>query len=318
MVRLRNSKDTSLSESPKTTKRRKHIEIEVEENEPDIKVEHTVKIKKQKSNNDIKLEKDIKKEKTSKKNIKKENDTQEKKILKENKSNIKIKIPKNWMQTYNEIKEYREKNKAPVDTQGCERLANEELPPKQFRYQVLISLMLSSQTKDQITAEAIRKLQKKGLTVENILKMSEKEIDKCIEKVGFHNRKSVYIKKTTEILHEKYNDDIPDNIEELIKLPGVGKKMGYLTLQVAWNKNMGIGVDVHVHRISERLGWIEKSKNPEEARIKLEHWLPDTYWKEINPLLVGFGQICCLPVAPKCSQCPVTNCPSRKKNLKKN
>ena len=163
----------------------------MEENEPDIKVEHTVKIKKQKSNNDIKLEKDIKKEKTSKKNIKKENDTQEKKILKENKSNIKIKIPKNWMQTYNEIKEYREKNKAPVDTQGCERLANEELPPKQFRYQVLISLMLSSQTKDQITAEAIRKLQKKGLTVENILKMSEKEIDKCIEKVGFHNRKSV-------------------------------------------------------------------------------------------------------------------------------
>ncbi|OUM70596.1 hypothetical protein PIROE2DRAFT_33738, partial [Piromyces sp. E2] len=133
--------------------------------------------------------------------------------------------PKYWLETFKEIKNYREKNEAPVDTQGCERLANEDLPPKQFRYQVLISLMLSSQTKDQITAEAIRNLQKKDLSVENILKMSEKEIDKCIEKVGFHNRKSVYIKKTTEILHEKYNDDIPDNIEELIKLPGIGKKM---------------------------------------------------------------------------------------------
>eukprot|EP00833_Pecoramyces_ruminatium_P002854 jgi/Orpsp1_1/1176886/evm.model.c7180000059388.2 len=300
MVRLRSSKDTNLSESPKTNKRRKHIEIEMEENESDINKEQIKMI--------------------PKKSIKKENDTQKKDNSNDNKidkNETKLKTPVNWLQTYNEIKEYREKNEAPVDTQGCERLANEDLPPKQFRYQVLISLMLSSQTKDQITAEAIQKLQKKGLTIENILKMSEKEIDKCIEKVGFHNRKASYIKKTTEILHEKYDDDIPDNIQELIKLPGVGKKMGYLTLQVAWNKNMGIGVDVHVHRISERLGWIKKSKNPEEARINLERWLPKTYWKEINPLLVGFGQICCLPISPKCNQCPVKNCPSRNKCSKK-
>jgi len=318
MVKLRNSKSTDTNNSTKIVKRRKHIEIEFEtENESNSNNDDKeIKVKKQKNNNKVKTEDIVKKGKKIKKEDKEDNNL-EKDGGNKNKNNTKIKMPKNWFQTLNEIKKYRAENEAPVDTQGCERLANEDLPPNQFRYQVLISLMLSSQTKDQVTAEAIRNLQKKGLTIENILKMSEKEIDKCIEKVGFHNRKTIYIKKTTEILHEKYNDDIPDNIEELIKLPGVGKKMGYLTLQVAWNKNMGIGVDVHVHRISERLGWIEKSKNPEIARINLENWLPDTYWKEINPLFVGFGQICCLPVAPKCSQCPVTNCPSRKKNSKK-
>jgi len=300
MVRLRSSKETfpMENETKKVSKRRKHIEIELEENDKDNEIKTT---------NYIKTEKKLKKEIKTENNIRNKDD----------KLKTKVKMPNHWLQTYNEIKEYRKNNEAPVDTQGCERLANENLPPKQYRYQVLISLMLSSQTKDQITAAAIRNLQEKGLTIENILKMSEKEIDKCIEKVGFHNRKTIYIKKTTEILHEKYDDDIPDNIQELVKLPGVGKKMGYLTLQVAWNKNMGIGVDVHVHRITERLGWIEKSKTPEIARSNLESWLPDTYWKEINPLLVGFGQICCLPVSPKCSQCPVTNCPSRKKNVKK-
>jgi len=310
MVRLRSSKETTLNE-PKTLKKRKHIDIELDEvDNKNDKIATTKNVKKDK---ETKLEEKGKKGRTIKKVVKNEVNSPKKN---DTKTIIEKDKPKFWLQTFNEIKEYREKNEAPVDTQGCERLADENLPPKQFRYQVLISLMLSSQTKDQITAEAIRKLQKKGLTIENILKMSEKEIDQFIEKVGFHNRKSIYIKKTTEILHEKYDDDIPDNIEELVKLPGVGKKMGYLTLQVAWNKNMGIGVDVHVHRITERLGWIEKSKTPEIARVNLEGWLPDTYWKEINPLLVGFGQICCLPVNPKCSQCPVTNCPSRKKTKK--
>ncbi|ORX59160.1 DNA glycosylase [Piromyces finnis] len=311
MVRLRSSKETNSTETKLiSSKKRKHIKIEVEE-------ENTQDNKDQKIKNlkNIKIEKDNKIKRG--KIVKAEDTVINKATTKkgDNCKNSKSK-PKYWLDTLNEIKKYRMENEAPVDTQGCERLADEDLPPKQYRYQVLISLMLSSQTKDQTTAEAIHKLQKKGLTIENVLKMSEKEIDECIEKVGFHNRKTIYIKKTTEILHEKYDDDIPDNIEELIKLPGVGKKMGYLTLQVAWNKNMGIGVDVHVHRISERLGWIEKSKNPEIARVNLESWLPDKYWKEINPLLVGFGQICCLPVNPKCSECPVHHCPSRKKSKK--
>jgi len=186
MVRLRNSKEISLNEQKNISKRRKHIEIELDEvvDKEDKKVE----IKKIKKEKEIKLKEKGQKGKSIANTNKNEIDSQKKNVTK---TKIEKNKPKFWLQTFNEIKEYREKNEAPVDTQGCERLANEDLPPKQFRYQVLISLMLSSQTKDQITAEAIRKLQKKGLTIENILKMSEKEIDQCIEKVGFHNRKTM-------------------------------------------------------------------------------------------------------------------------------
>jgi len=193
MVRLRSSKETNSTEVKVTPKRRKHIEIEVEEEEKE-KFEQDNEEKIVKSSKNIKVEKDNKNKKIKKeKVVKTENIIKKETTTNKDNSNFKDSKnkPKYWFDTFNEIKSYREKNEAPVDTQGCERLANEDLPPKQFRYQVLISLMLSSQTKDQITAEAIRKLQKKGLSVENILKMSEKEIDKCIEKVGFHNRKSV-------------------------------------------------------------------------------------------------------------------------------
>jgi endonuclease-3 len=87
-------------------------------------------------------------------------------------------------------------------------------------------------------------------------------------------------------------------------LPGIGPKMAHLTMQCAWHKTVGIGVDTHVHRISNRLGWV-KTKNPEETRKDLEDWLPPSHWREINALLVGFGQICCLPVKPSCTTCPV-------------
>ncbi len=191
-------------------RRRKHIEIELDEvDNKNVEVMTTKKVKKEKEtkidevdtkNVKVIATKKVKKEKETKfeekgkkgKTIKKVVKNEVNSLKKNDTKTVKEKDkPKFWLQTFNEIKEYREKNEAPVDTQGCERLANENLPPKQYRYQVLISLMLSSQTKDQITAEAIRKLQKKGLTIENILKMSEKEIDQCIEKVGFHNRKTM-------------------------------------------------------------------------------------------------------------------------------
>ena len=103
---------------------------------------------------------------------------------------------------------------------------------------------------------------------------------------------------------DKYNGDIPKSAEELCKLPGVGPKMAHLCMQVAWNTVTGIGVDTHVHRISNRLRWVPKpTKTPEETRIALEAWLPKELWSEINYLLVGFGQETCQPVHPKCSTC---------------
>lgn len=160
-----------------------------------------------------------------------------------------------------------------------------------YRYQTLIGLMLSSQTKDPVTAEAMDNLKKHGLTVDNILKTDDSTLHSLIQKVGYNNKKVVYIKKTTQILKEKYNGDIPATVEELVKLPGVGPKMAYLAMQVAWKKYMtllilwlisfrpvGIGVDVHVHRICNRLGWVKNTKNPEETRVALQEWLPKDRW----------------------------------------
>lgn len=114
-----------------------------------------------------------------------------KKIIK--KANMKSGPLSYWKQTFKEIKDYRSTHQAPVDTEGCERLAKTTLPPPQFRYQVLISLMLSAQTKDPVTAEAMRNLQAKDLSIPHILEMPEEEINECIKKVGFHNRKTMCI-----------------------------------------------------------------------------------------------------------------------------
>ena len=113
---------------------------------------------------------------------------------------------------------------------------------------------------------------------------------------------SRYIKKAAEILRDEWDGDIPDTIEGLTALPGVGPKMGYLCLSAAWNKTLGIGVDVHVHRITNMWGW-HKTKNPEETRLALQSWLPQDRWREINGLLVGLGQAVCLPIGQKCGSC---------------
>ncbi|KAI7892445.1 DNA glycosylase [Mucor mucedo] len=216
------------------------------------------------------------------------------------------KAPKNWEIVYDTLEAYREINKAAVDTMGCERLADSKAPAHVQRFQTLVSLMLSAQTKDTVTSAAVIKLQnelKGGLCLESILSLDEAVLDDMIRSVGFHTKKASYIKRTAEILRDQYNGDIPDTIEGLTSLPGVGPKMGYLTLQVAWNKTSVLG-------ISNRLGWV-KTKTPEETRLSLQSWLPKDKWKKINPIMVGYGQIVCLPRGPLCNACPVSQyCPS--------
>lgn len=184
------------------------------------------------------------------------------------------------------------------------------------RFQTLIALMLSSQTKDTTNAIAMRRLQTElptpGLTLENILGVDPVKLNEMIFVVGFHNNKTRYIKAAALILRDQYDSDIPDTIEGLMSLPGVGPKMGYLCLSAAWGKTEGIGVDVHVHRITNLWRW-HKTKNPEETRVSLEAWLPRERWHEINHLLVGFGQTVCLPVGRKCGECTLSKrglCPS--------
>ena len=176
--------------------------------------------------------------------------------------------------------------------------------------------MLSSQTKDTTTAAAINTLQTSlpapGLCLETILAVEPDDLNNLIFAVGFHNNKTRYIKATAIILRDSYNGDIPDTIEGLMSLPGVGPKMAYLCMSAAWGRTEGIGVDVHVHRITNLWGW-HKTRGPEETRAALEAWLPKERWHEINHLLVGFGQTICTPVGRKCGNCDLAKqglCPS--------
>lgn len=183
------------------------------------------------------------------------------------------------------------------------------------RFQTLIALMLSSQTKDTTNAIAMQRLQTElpppGLTLENILEVDPVKLNELIYVVGFHNNKTRYIKAAALILRDQFNSDIPDTIEGLMSLPGVGPKMAYLCMSAAWGRTEGIGVDVHVHRITNLWGW-HKTKGPEETRAALEAWLPRDRWHEINHLLVGFGQTVCLPVGRHCEDCTLSRglCPS--------
>ncbi|KAJ2922224.1 hypothetical protein H1R20_g14858, partial [Candolleomyces eurysporus] len=178
--------------------------------------------------------------------------------------------PKNWEEVYALIKEMRAKIAAPVDTMGCAQAQNKESDPKNRRFATLVSLMLSSQTKDEVTDAAVTKLRAAvggTLSVENVVNAEESVISDAICKVGFWRRKAGYIKQTASTLQASFDSDVPKTASELCSLPGVGPKMAYLALQVAWDLNLGIGVDTHVHRITNRLGWNRPpTKTPEETR----------------------------------------------------
>lgn len=216
---------------------------------------------------------------------------------------VKVEPPSDWEAMYEAVRRMRAPGGAAygaaVDTMGCERLADRNASPKDQRFHTLIALMLSSQTKDTVTAVVMKKMQTdlpaykegapKGLNLDNVLAVEPDTLNQMIWAVGFHNNKTKYIKQAAEILRDKWNGDIPDSIEGLTSLPGVGPKMAYLCLSAAWNRTEGIGVDVHVHRITNMWGW-HKTKNPEETRMALQSWLPKDRWREINGLLVGLGQ----------------------------
>ncbi|KAH7890083.1 DNA glycosylase [Phlebopus sp. FC_14] len=225
--------------------------------------------------------------------------------------------PMRWKEAYDAIKEMRSRIVAPVDTMGCEQAQYKEQDPKNQRFATLISLMLSSQTKDEVTDAAVAKLRSAlggSISVDALIAADETAISEAIAKVGFWRRKTQYIRQTAQRLRDNFESDVPKTVDELCSLPGVGPKMAFLALQVAWKLNVGIGVDVHVHRITNRLGWHRReTKNPEETRLNLQSWLPKELHGEINHLLVGFGQMVCLPLGPKCDSCTLSSeglCPS--------
>lgn len=165
--------------------------------------------------------------------------------------------------------------------------------------------MLSLRTKDEVTTVSSRQLFAKAKTPEEMLKLDPKEIEKLIYPVGFYKTKAQNILKICRILIDEHNGQTPDELEELLKLPNVGRKTANLVLTLGYNK-LGICVDTHVHRISNRFGYVQ-TKQPDETEMVLRDKLPEKWWIAINDILVAFGQALCKPVSPFCSQCKVSN-----------
>ncbi|MFP3043259.1 endonuclease III [Treponema primitia] len=166
---------------------------------------------------------------------------------------------------------------------------------------VLASTILSLRTKDEVTLVRSQALLKKAPTPKALLKLTTEEIEKLIYPVGFYHTKAQNLQKIASIIIETYRGQVPADMDLLLALPGVGRKTANLVLTEAFDMD-GICVDVHVHRITNRLGALQ-SKTPEETEMILRDILPRKYWKRINMLLVLYGQRVCRPISPFCSQC---------------
>lgn len=172
-------------------------------------------------------------------------------------------------------------------------------------FKILISCILSLRTQDKTTAKASERLYRLAGTPKEMLKLSQDKIEKVIYPVGFYRVKAGNILSICKELIESYNGKVPDEIDELLKLRGVGRKTANLVVTVGYGK-AGICVDTHVHRISNRWGYII-TKTPEETEKALRKKLPKEYWVEFNDLLVPFGQAVCRPLSPWCSRCPIVS-----------
>ena len=170
-------------------------------------------------------------------------------------------------------------------------------------YLVLIACILSLRTNDKTTYPATLRMLELAKTPDEMKNVSVEDLSKAIYPVGFYENKAKQIIELSKIIDEELNGQVPDEIEDLIKFKGVGRKTANLVLSLGFNKP-AICVDVHVHRIFNRLGYI-KTKTPEETEFALREKLPQKYWIDINTLLVTHGQNVCKPIKPKCSECPI-------------
>ena len=173
---------------------------------------------------------------------------------------------------------------------------------------VLISCIISLRTRDDVTEPASARLFALAKSPAELLKLSNEKIEKAIYPAAFFRNKAKSMKEMCKVLVKEYSGKVPDKLEELLKLKGVGRKTANLTLTLGHNKS-GICVDIHVHRICNRLGYV-KTKSPDETEMVLREILPKRYWKGFNDLLVSFGQNLCKPVSPFCGSCTILQkCP---------
>lgn len=193
--------------------------------------------------------------------------------------------------------ELLEKEVAGYDVPVVDLIAAQTKDP----FKVLVATILSARTKDEVTAAACRRLFKRVATPADLEKLSVAELETSIYPVGFFRNKAKHLAQLPGVLREEFGDRIPDDVESLTRLPGVGRKTANLVVAVAFNKP-AICVDTHVHRIMNIWGYVQ-TKTPLETEMALRNKLPEQYWIRINSILVAFGQGTCRPVSPHCDRC---------------
>jgi len=172
------------------------------------------------------------------------------------------------------------------------------------KFQMLIATLLSSRTKDTTTIPIVVKMFKKWKLPEDFIGVPSQDLEKELYGIGFYKVKAKNIKKLSEQIIEEFNGKVPASLEGMVTLPGVGRKTANCMLNYAFGVP-AVAVDVHVHRISNRLGWI-KTSTPEETEFELMKILPKKLWNKVNMLLVDHGQTICSPIKPKCKECRIS------------
>ena len=188
-----------------------------------------------------------------------------------------------------------------MDLPAVEKIAEES---QEDPFEVLVSTMLSAQTRDPVTAAASARLFKVARTPRTMDRLTVKQIERLIYPVSFYRHKAKHVKETCRLLVERFRGTVPATMEELLTLPGVGRKTANLVLILSFKSLRNICVDTHVHRISNRLGWVS-TKTPDETEQALYRNTGRRWWPYINLYLVTWGQNVCRPVYPRCGECVI-------------
>jgi endonuclease III len=176
-------------------------------------------------------------------------------------------------------------------------------------FEVLIATMLSAQTRDAVTAAATARLFRVARTPRTIARLTEKQIVRLVYPVSFYRHKAAHVRETCRILVERFGGRVPSTMAELLTLPGVGRKTANLVLILSFRSLKNICVDTHVHRISNRLGWV-RTRTPDETEQALYKATRPRWWPYINLYLVTWGQNVCRPIYPRCGACVIReHCP---------
>jgi len=171
-------------------------------------------------------------------------------------------------------------------------------------FKILIGTILSARTRDEVTTAVIKALFSRFKNPDELSRANLSDIKKLIQKIGFYNVKASRLKEVSQLIIKKYNGEVPSNLDDLLTLPGVGRKTANCVLVYGFKK-AAIPVDIHVHRISNRIG-IVNTKNPEETENVLQKSIDKKCWIRVNETFVTFGQNICLPIKPKCNICELT------------